>query len=430
VTGKRSKFIVNEKAADWLQEQEQTIVPPWIGVVQRKTASLGSGPRTRQMESAQLIEFFDSLVNAARTGSIGNLDSAIQALVEKRLGRGYRLVEFLDIANQLKIAIWNSVQSSMTATEALEVLACLEPIFAHSTTRLAWLASRTAETQLEEELERTRWALTKLDRIKSDFISIAAHELKTPLTLVQGYTSMLANELAEHPRFRDALYGLNNGIKRLQDIIKDLIDVSLIDSNVLTVSLQPAALAEIVRLAADDLEHDTLDRELQIEIERFPKAVELMHLDPQRIYQVFINLIGNAIKYTPDGGKVTVEAQVLQGQTADLDFVKVAVADTGIGIAPDDLPHIFEKFYRVGETELHSTGKTKFKGGGPGLGLAIVKGIVEAHGGRIWAESPGYDEKLCPGTTFNVMLPIYREPPDRPSERLLGLDTDRLREEW
>jgi signal transduction histidine kinase len=223
---------------------------------------------------------------------------------------------------------------------------------------------------------------------------------------------------------------LNSGIKRLQDIIKDLIDVSLIDSNVLTVSLQPVALSEIVRLAADDLEHDTLDRQLQIEIKRFPKAVELMHLDPQRMYQVFVNLIGNAIKYTPDGGEVTVEVQVLQGQTTDMNFVKVSVADTGIGIASDDLPHIFEKFYRVGETELHSTGKTKFKGGGPGLGLAIVKGIVEAHGGRIWAESPGYDEDLCPGTTFNVMLPIYREPPDRPSERLLGLDTDRLREEW
>jgi signal transduction histidine kinase len=147
-----------------------------------------------------------------------------------------------------------------------------------------------------------------------------------------------------------------------------------------------------------------------------------MYLDTHRIHQVFANLLGNAIKYTPDGGAIKLSAQIVQGDTSTLEFIQVTITDTGIGIAPEDLPHIFDKFYRVGEVELHSTGKTKFKGGGPGLGLVIVKGIVEAHEGRIWAESPGYDEKKCPGSKFHVMLPIYKEPPEYLSQQLLKLE--------
>jgi signal transduction histidine kinase len=86
--------------------------------------------------------------------------------------------------------------------------------------------------------------------------------------------------------------------------------------------------------------------------------------------------------------------------------VEIVVSDTGIGIAPEELERIFEKFYRVGDVLLHSTGRTKFKGAGPGLGLTIARGIVEAHGGRIWAESPGYDEETCPGGEFHIVLPV------------------------
>jgi len=113
---------------------------------------------------------------------------------------------------------------------------------------------------------------------------------------------------------------------------------------------------------------------------------------------------------------------VLRDQEQDLRFVEVKMTDTGIGIAPDNLAHIFKKFYRVGDTELHSTSKTEFKGGGPGLGLVIAKGIVKAHGGRVWAESSGYDEERCPGSAFYVMLPLYTELPESASERLLGLE--------
>ncbi|MFT3894819.1 MAG: ATP-binding protein [Anaerolineales bacterium] len=93
-------------------------------------------------------------------------------------------------------------------------------------------------------------------------------------------------------------------------------------------------------------------------------------------------------------------------------FIEVTVADTGIGISPDNQVSIFEKFGQLGRVELHSSGKTKFKGGGPGLGLPIAKGIIEAHGGTIWVESPGYDEKTFPGSTFHILIPSRTESPD------------------
>jgi signal transduction histidine kinase len=101
-------------------------------------------------------------------------------------------------------------------------------------------------------------------------------------------------------------------------------------------------------------------------------------------------------------------------------FIEVTVHDTGIGIAAEDQVLIFEKFARMGNSELHSSGRTKFKGGGPGLGLHIARGIIESHGGTIWVESPGYDEENLPGATFHILIPLRNESPDEKMARLLA----------
>ena len=112
--------------------------------------------------------------------------------------------------------------------------------------------------------------------------------------------------------------------------------------------------------------------------------------------------------FTPDGGAITISGRTLVDRDNDhpQTFVEVLFADTGIGIDPADQKLIFEKFYRVGAVELHSTGSTKFKGAGPGLGLPIARGVIQAHGGKIWVESSGHDEARMPGSTFHVVLPV------------------------
>jgi signal transduction histidine kinase len=122
--------------------------------------------------------------------------------------------------------------------------------------------------------------------------------------------------------------------------------------------------------------------------------------------QALRNVINNAIKYTPDGGRISINGRKLPG------FIEVIITDTGIGISPENQAVIFEKFGQLGRVELHSSGKTKFKGGGPGLGLPIARGILEAHGGSIWVESQGYDEIRCPGSTFHILVPARIESPD------------------
>jgi len=122
----------------------------------------------------------------------------------------------------------------------------------------------------------------------------------------------------------------------------------------------------------------------------------------------------NAIKFTPDSGTITLNGRLLPG------FIEITVTDTGIGISPEHQALIFEKFGQLGRSDLHSSGRTKFKGGGAGLGLPITRGIIEAHGGTIWVESEGYDEIKCPGSTFHVLLPTRSEPTDPRIAKLFG----------
>jgi signal transduction histidine kinase len=147
-------------------------------------------------------------------------------------------------------------------------------------------------------------------------------------------------------------------------------------------------------------------RKLTLNIKDFIGNREWIYIDAGRIMQAVRNVINNAIKCTPDGGMITIDGRTMAG------FIEVTIADTGIGIAVEDQATIFEKFDQLGRVDLHSSGKTKFKGGGPGLGLPIARGILDAHGGSIWVESEGYDEIRHPGSIFHILIPVRTESPD------------------
>jgi signal transduction histidine kinase len=251
------------------------------------------------------------------------------------------------------------------------------------------------------DLERTNRLLEQMDHTKSNFITISAHELRTPLTLIQGYTQMLQQKAKTNPELESMADGILDGTGRMAEIINNMLDITRIDSKMLNVVPTELQINQVVEKAYRTFKSALVERDLTfktIDLDQLP----VVAADPELLYKAFHHLIMNAIKYTPDGGEITVSGRTLAGRSE----VEVAVHDTGIGVAPEHKEVVFEKFFQTGEVLLHSSGKTKFKGGGPGLGLAIARGVIEAHHGSIWLESPGRDEEKHPGTTFFVRLPI------------------------
>ncbi len=266
------------------------------------------------------------------------------------------------------------------------------------------------ETSLHE-LEASNRALRRLDRIKEDFIQLTAHELRTPLTTVYGYSRLVqtlpaVQELmARDPEVHVCLSGLIDSIERFHRVIDEIIVVSRIASDRLDLKRSPTSLPALVERVLQDYARVAEQRQLTLRA-HLDRNIKLFFADTDLLELALDNLLGNAIKYTPDGGTITI-----YGETYD-DTVTISVHDTGIGIDPDEQEQIFDRFYTVGDTQLHTTSKTAFRGGGLGLGLAICRGIVEAHGGRIWVESEGCDPERLPGSTFIIQLPLERIPPD------------------
>jgi signal transduction histidine kinase len=178
---------------------------------------------------------------------------------------------------------------------------------------------------------------------------------------------------------------VSKGVQRLEAIVNTMFDVSKIDTETLDLNVSITPVTSIVQMAADDWAEALKERKQSLTIESLEHLPPIV-ADGERLKQVFSQLIQNAIKYTPDEGQIRVAGRLLIDDKLQppQETIEIVVADTGIGIAANDLEHLFEKFYRVGSASLHSTGQTKFKGAGPGLGLTIAKGIVEALGGHIW----------------------------------------------
>jgi signal transduction histidine kinase len=195
--------------------------------------------------------------------------------------------------------------------------------------------------------------------------------------------------------------GIESGIVRLRELIEDMVDVSLIEIDLLRLEMQPVWLPSLLDVVETEVREAVRARKLTLEIKRDTIPAQPIVGDPERLMKAFLKVLGNAIKYTADGGRIVIHGRALNA------FVEIIVEDTGIGIAPEYLDTIFEKFSIVGDTSLHSSGKVKFKGGGAGLGLVVAKGIVEAHGGSLWADSPGVDEEKLPGSRFHFMIPAH-----------------------
>ncbi len=397
------------------------IRPSWV---RRVSNSMARGSGVRENFEGQLNRFYDLLIQAIETGDPAWVDPVLYdwsaAPTQSELRAGEKNITA--IFNRMLMITYDLAREDLSGAEAMELMGAVLPVFTFSLEKVARYEMETRVTFISNELSEMQTKLEHLDRSKSNFISVAAHELKTPLTLIEGYTTMM-RESAKHDTDgqMDALIeGVNNGIRRLRAIVDDMIDVSLIDNNLLSLNFQPIWINQILQLIAKEFGESIMSRQLQFELRPFPGGDQMLFGDPERLYQAFRNILSNAIKFTPDGGRISVDGRLLPG------FQEVTVEDTGIGISAKDQETIFEKFGQLGNASLHSSGKTKFKGGGPGLGLPIAKGIIEAHGGTIWVESEGHDEKGCPGSIFHVLLPIRTESPDPKLAKLFGATAQTL----
>ncbi|HJS19709.1 MAG TPA: ATP-binding protein [Anaerolineales bacterium] len=254
------------------------------------------------------------------------------------------------------------------------------------------------------ELEKTNRLLEQMDRTKTRFIQVAAHELRTPLTIVQGYAQMIETKSKETDQFTRYSDGILEGTGRMVEIIDNMLDVSRIDTNQLGVMPTKVQIDEVIGKVETTFRPALKDRRLTLTTQGLDAPPPMLG-DQDLLYKLFYHIIGNAIKFTPDGGRIFVSGCLIE-ETAQEPSIEIVIRDSGIGIDPQNHELVFEKFYQTGEVLLHSSGKTKFKGGGPGLGLAIARGIVKAHQGRIWLESPGFNEEKNPGTTVFVRLPV------------------------
>jgi PAS domain S-box-containing protein len=231
----------------------------------------------------------------------------------------------------------------------------------------------------------------ELDRLKASFVANVSHELRTPLVAVDKSLSLIlsgtAGNVSENQQ--QLLSIAQRNIKRLGLLINDLLDLSKLEAGKMQLKRESALIEEVINESVYSL--DTWAKTKSIKIEKkIQEGLPEVYIDPNRIIQVLNNLIGNAIKFTPRGGNITISANLNEASRE----VLISVKDSGIGIAKEDLPKIFSKFYQVGE-------RTTTDIGGTGIGLSIAKEIVELHGGRIWVES-----EKNKGTKFTFKLPL------------------------
>ncbi len=283
-------------------------------------------------------------------------------------------------------------------------------------------------SDLYQDLLEQNERLEIMDRVKSDFITIASHELRTPLTQVKGYTDILdamneENALTRE-QTREIIGHVNRATVQLESLITAMLDASQLDVDGMQLTFVKTQLDTILKLAAEPLIHAMKERSIKLTLNGIEELPPI-HADFKRLVQAFSNILGNAVKYTPDHGSITVTAVLAPINTqTDQEFLEISISDTGIGIDPKFHDLIFEKFFRIGDPQLHSTGSTKFKGAGPGLGLPIAKGVIEAHGGRIWVESDGEDEASLSGSRFHIVMPT------RPQGSELAVQKETERPSW
>lgn len=262
-----------------------------------------------------------------------------------------------------------------------------------------YLLIKTTHEQIQkkEELERAYNELKELDETKTMFLSIASHQLRTPLSAMKGYLSMVLSGdygVKIEGQIKEFLEKVYQSNERLINLVNDLLDITRLQMGKLQLNSQPVQIEEIVQSVVDEFSEQARQKNLSLVFKKPSAPLPKINVDPQKIRQVILNLIDNAIKYTKKGG-ITVKVQHNSSTNSENGTILITVKDTGIGLTTKDINNLFQLFER-------SDSAVKTHAVGVGIGLYAAKEIVKAHKGKIWAESSGRDK----GSTFYVELPV------------------------
>ena len=322
------------------------------------------------------------------------------------------------LAVVLALTAPDSFYPATLAVAGLQTLGAVVFVYAkHRATRGTAAAATGTEASppqpdidtLADKLKTAELKIETLEAVKTDFVTIAGHELQTPLAQLRGAIDLLdalhQAQVLDDSQVAELVTTLRAAEERLESLVADMLDASQVALGQFELKLAETTIEAVVREAVEPLTAGIRQRRLSVGVVDLRNLPPIM-ADQARLAQAVRNVILNAVKFTPDGGKVKISAQTATEASTSSPVLILKVADSGVGVAATDLELIFHPFYRAHSPEVHSSGAVKFMGAGPGFGLHIAKGIVEAHGGAMWAESACYDPQTCPGTTIYIRLPL------------------------
>jgi PAS domain S-box-containing protein len=368
-------------------------------LIRNQAERLGSMLRTHRAEASRRLAILESITDGVVVTDVEGKIVIVNQSAQKLLGVSEEEAAGQDVRylyRNVPADVTDSVVEAMSKLIAAgtippyppqaEVLLELEELTISA--RFAPILDEEGESGIVtvlRDITRER----EIAQAKSDFVSIVAHELRTPMTSIKGYADLILNGAAGpvSETQMQFLRVIRNNVERLATLVNDLLDLSRIEAGRVKLNLLPLHMDEVTHEVVDSLQGEIARRNLKLEVET-PSDLPLVQGDRNRIVQVLTNLVSNAYKYTPPGGRITLALHPINGE------LQVHVSDTGIGIASEDVDRVFERFFRADHEMVHEQA-------GTGLGLPIAKSIVEMHGGRMWVKS-----ELGKGSTFSFSLPV------------------------
>jgi len=379
-----------DEMSEWMQQQDAPLLDRIVlldesGAVVADSAGVLTGEQhpPEHLKQGVPVVVDDQVVGTVLVGSM--IEPILNPLDEDFLRSVNRSMLVTAVAVGLVGLVLGSLLVRQIIAPAGAMSAAAEAIAAGDLSRRVPVATDDEIGRLGRSFNRMAESLARAEALRRDMIADIAHELRTPLSVIQGNLEALLDGV--FPLDREHVAAVHEETLLLSRLVSDLRDLALAEAGELRLELSATDVAEVIARTVEGFQAQATEKVVTLTVE-LPAELPVVMADEQRLAQVLHNLLSNGLRHTPAGGTVTVRADRVG------DEVQVAVADTGEGIPPEDLPYVFERFYRVDKSRARTTG-------GSGLGLAIAKRIVEAHGGRIWARSwPGA------GSTFAFSLPL------------------------